>query len=398
MSADRGGRLVGLRCRLEPVEGACPTLGRCSGTTVVDSAWGEVSDRCGRTLAGWPGPYGRHRRRWRRRGPAGCLGSGVGQGHRTTTSRGDAFRGRGPKFPFSPVCSGDVHGPAGTLPALTTLTKIGTQAVAAHDAQFDLPPEDLARLSADLAARLSEHQPVLDAGCGSGLMLVPLRGAGLNVVGVDIDVDMVGAALNREPRLRGRLAFADLAALAVRQSGFGSVHAAYVFHLFDDARPVLDELLRVTRPGGRLVVNFGPGRQPPPDGIDVGALAQYFTAQLGGGISSSPLLATGGTRWAARRVEDFDHFLVTRGAVPLEGLEVLSTVNRSVNYFINRLQANPFSAPRGVSPAVLRSAADKTRAWAEARFGDLDAPHPARRSTKYLFWETTTAGKALWCA
>jgi len=138
----------------------------------------------------------------------------------------------------------------GTVTALTTLTKIGGQAVAAHDAQFDLPADDLASLCADLAARLSEHQPVLDAGCGSGLMLAPLRGAGLKVVGVDIDLDMVSVALGREPELRGRLAFADLAALAVRQSGFGSVHAAYVFHLFHDARPVLDELLRVTRPGG----------------------------------------------------------------------------------------------------------------------------------------------------
>ena len=92
-----------------------------------------------------------------------------------------------------------------TVTALTTLTRIGTQAVAAHDAQFDLPPDDLARLSADLAARLSEHQPVLDAGCGSGLMLVPLRRAGLKVVGVDIDLDMISAALSREPRLRTTL-------------------------------------------------------------------------------------------------------------------------------------------------------------------------------------------------
>ena len=53
------------------------------------------------------------------------------------------------------------------------------------------------------------------------------------------------------------------------------------------------------------------------------------------------------------------------------------TVGRSVNYFINRLEANPFSAPSGVSSAVLRSAADKTRAWAEARFGVPNAPHPA---------------------
>ena len=68
-------------------------------------------------------------------------------------------------------------------------------------------------------------------------------------------------------------------------------------------------------------------------------------------------------------------------------------MDRSVNYFIGRLEANPFSAPSGVSPAVLRSAAVKTRAWAEARFGDPDAPHPARRLTKYLCWETPLTEK-----
>ena len=279
------------------------------------------------------------------------------------------------------------------MTALTTLTNIGRQAVAAHDAQFDLPRDDLARLCAELTARLSEFQPVLDAGFGSGLILVPMRRAGLDVFGVDIDLDMVSAALSREPGLRRHIAFADLAALPARRSGFGSAHAAHIFHLFADARPVLDELLRVTRPGGRLLVNFGAGRQPPPDGIDVAALTRYFMTQLGVDKATSPpspLVSTGG---APRSIEDFVHFLASRGAERLEDLEVHSTVGRSVNYFIGRLEANPFSAPIGVNPAVLRSAAIKTRAWAEARFGDPDAPHPARRLTKYLCWATPLTEK-----
>ena len=46
------------------------------------------------------------------------------------------------------------------------------------------------------------------------------------------------------------------------------------------------------------MINFGPGRQPPPDGIDVSALAQYFTAQLGGDRLTSLRTPTG-ARWAA---------------------------------------------------------------------------------------------------
>jgi SAM-dependent methyltransferase len=270
---------------------------------------------------------------------------------------------------------------------LATLTNIGREGVAAHDAQFDIPPDDLRRLCAHLAGRLCKYQPVLDAGCGSGLMLVPLRRAGLKMVGVDIDLDMMSGALGRDPKLRGQLAFAELAALPARRSGFGAVHAAHVFHLFEDARPILGELLRVIRPGGRLVINFGSGRQPPPDGLDVAALTRYFTTQLGLDrpiTLSSPSSAPGGP---PRSVDDFDHFLADLGARRLEDLEVLSTVGRSVNYFLNRMEANPFSVPSGVSPAVLRSAADRTRAWAEARFGDPNALHPARRLTQYLCWE-----------
>ena len=147
-------------------------------------------------------------------------------------------------------------------------------------------------------------------------MLVPLRRAGLNVVGVDIDLDMVSAGLSRGPGLRGSIAFADLAALPVRRSGFGSAHAAHVFHLFADARPVLDERLRVTRPGGRLLVNFGAGRQPPPDGIDVAALTRYFTTQLGGdwptSLPSSPASPGG----PPRGIEDFVRFSGEPGRRP----------------------------------------------------------------------------------
>jgi Methyltransferase domain len=99
-------------------------------------------------------------------------------------------------------------------------------------------PFSVGRRRADLAPRLSEQQPDLDAGCDSGLMLVPLRAAGLELVGTDIDVDMVATAQSREPRLRGHTFFADPAALAVRRSGFGSVYVAHVFQLFGcPARP-----------------------------------------------------------------------------------------------------------------------------------------------------------------
>jgi SAM-dependent methyltransferase len=277
------------------------------------------------------------------------------------------------------------------LPALSPLTRIGKRAVEAHDAQFDLPLDDLASIAAQLTDRLHMYQPVLDAGFGSGLMTLPLRHAGLEVLGVDIDVDMVMAALGRDPAFRSRLAFADLSALPFHAERFGAVHVAYVFHLLVDARPVLGELMRVIRPGGRLVINFGGGRQRPPDGIDVAALTRHFVSQLGLDQANQETPRT--TTEVPRSVEDFICFLEDRGATRLGDIELTSTVHRSVNYFISRLTDNPFSAPEGVSPEALERAANSTREWAEHRFGDLDEPHLANRSTRYLCWEMSDSSK-----
>jgi SAM-dependent methyltransferase len=114
--------------------------------------------------------------------------------------------------------------------------------------------------------------PILDAGCGTGRLLVPLARDGHQVVGIDRSTAMLARAAWRLSRsgkaARGRalLARADLAALPARPSRFALVLAAFhtIQHCESDA--ALLDFLRAARraliPGGWLAFDtFAPSRR-----------------------------------------------------------------------------------------------------------------------------------------
>ncbi|MFD9430863.1 class I SAM-dependent methyltransferase [Streptomyces sp. NPDC060002] len=104
---------------------------------------------------------------------------------------------------------------------------------------------------------------VLDAGCGTGRALTPLRAAvgpsGV-VVGADLTPDMLTAAVRAGRDGAGRLMLADVTALPFRSASLDAVFAAgLIAHL---PRPAenLRELARVVRPGGTLALFHPIGR------------------------------------------------------------------------------------------------------------------------------------------
>ncbi len=112
-------------------------------------------------------------------------------------------------------------------------------------AELDRLRPDLARAGGNGAA-----VRVLDAGCGSGRTLDELRDYGA-VSGLDLSEEAVGAA-----RERGH---ADVQAGRVEQlpwpdATFALVTSLDVIEHTPDDRVTLRELLRVTRPGGHLLV------------------------------------------------------------------------------------------------------------------------------------------------
>jgi len=109
---------------------------------------------------------------------------------------------------------------------------------------------------------LAPGHRVLDLGCGPAtdtLALGELVGESGQVVGVDHDAEMVGeanrraAAAGMDARVKHRQA--DATALPFEPEVFDAARSERVFqHLLDPER-ALAEMVRVTKPGGRIVVS-----------------------------------------------------------------------------------------------------------------------------------------------
>ncbi|KOV70507.1 SAM-dependent methyltransferase [Streptomyces sp. AS58] len=132
---------------------------------------------------------------------------------------------------------------------------------AAWDSRF--PDDGPAYTAAVAELGLREGDRVLDAGCGTGRALAPLRAAvgpsGV-VLGADLTPAMLAAAVRAGRDRDARLLLTDVAALPVRSESLDAVFAAgLIAHLPEPGRG-LRELARVVRPGGRLALFHPIGR------------------------------------------------------------------------------------------------------------------------------------------
>jgi phosphatidylethanolamine/phosphatidyl-N-methylethanolamine N-methyltransferase len=137
-----------------------------------------------------------------------------------------------------------------------------------YDLIFDLPfhpGRAAAARAASEAAGIDGRILVVGVGTGLELGLLPKTA---NVVGVDLSADMLKLA--RERVARGRLAqvkslrLMDARALEFADGRFDVALAPYVMSVAPGPDRVLDEMWRVVRPGGQLVVmnHFAAERGP----------------------------------------------------------------------------------------------------------------------------------------
>ncbi|MFS8199689.1 class I SAM-dependent methyltransferase [Streptomyces sp. CWNU-52B] len=150
---------------------------------------------------------------------------------------------------------------------------------------------------------LREGDRVLDAGCGTGRALPPLRGAvgpsGV-VLGADLTPAMLEAAARSGRDRAGQLLLADVSRLPLRTESLHAVFAAgLVAHLPDPAEN-LRELARVVRPGGVLALFHPIGRAA----LAARQRRQITPDDLRAETNLGPLLSASGWRMTSYVDED----------------------------------------------------------------------------------------------
>ncbi len=127
-----------------------------------------------------------------------------------------------------------------------------------YEAWFDTPIGKLVRevegeAVFDLLGTVSgEH--ILDAGCGTGVFTTDIVINGAKVTGLDISHPMLRAAARKMPREGFSPVEGDMRRLPFKDGIFTRAVSITALEFIEDARTAVEELFRVTRPGGYILV------------------------------------------------------------------------------------------------------------------------------------------------
>lgn len=149
----------------------------------------------------------------------------------------------------------------GTAAARAEIQRFFSERAARWENRF--PDDDPAFAAAVGELGLRPGDRVLDAGCGTGRALPPLRaavGPTGTVLGADLTAAMLHQAAGKGRNRAARLLLADAEVLPLASGALDAVFAAGLLSHLTDAARALAELARVVRPGGRLALFHPLGR------------------------------------------------------------------------------------------------------------------------------------------
>jgi ubiquinone/menaquinone biosynthesis C-methylase UbiE len=130
----------------------------------------------------------------------------------------------------------------------------------------------------------SDHVLELGFGAGRGLALAQQRADRGNVTGLDLSATMVRAAAQRNrAAMRSRrltLLRGDVAALPFAGRRFDKIYSIHTFYFWPQPLQVFDDLVRILKPGGTLMITLSTGRTTATGERYYGQLQATLEAQI----------------------------------------------------------------------------------------------------------------------
>lgn len=127
-----------------------------------------------------------------------------------------------------------------------------------YDLWFETPMGRLIKgYESELILRMLTPDPgevILDAGCGTGIFTADILETGARVVGLELSLTMLRRA---QPKCGGQTfqsTVGDMQKLPFADASFHKAVSITAVEFIQDARVAIEELFRVTKPGGLIVV------------------------------------------------------------------------------------------------------------------------------------------------
>jgi ubiquinone/menaquinone biosynthesis C-methylase UbiE len=127
-----------------------------------------------------------------------------------------------------------------------------------YDRWFTTPIGSLVRqYEAELILDLlkpGSGEMILDAGCGTGIFTSDILAGGSRVIGLDLSLPMLRYGKKKASRVPCEVVVGDILKLPFPAEMFDKVVSITALEFVSDARTAIDELFRVTKRGGCVVV------------------------------------------------------------------------------------------------------------------------------------------------
>ncbi|MGH2735878.1 MAG: class I SAM-dependent methyltransferase [Actinomycetota bacterium] len=228
-----------------------------------------------------------------------------------------------------------------------------------YDRTRNLADATMERVVSVLRTELESHLPCLEIGVGTGRIAVPLHEAGIEMIGLDLSRPMLAQLVAKGGgRAPFPLMVSDATHVPLASASAGSALVVHVLHLIPGWRTVLAELIRIVGPRGRVMVDMGGFGEGP-----WRAVTDYFAERAGVEVRGH----------GAQTPEEVDDAMRARGASVRVLDSITETRSSSFERGIRLLEDGLFSFTWDATPEARSAAAADTRAWARARFEDLDA-------------------------